>query len=82
MLRVNTREAKTRLSELLGLVESGKQTVLICRHGRPVAELTKSTHKAAADRRKVFPDLKAKILCDPCASLDEEAWPAEFHYQS
>lgn len=78
MLTVNTHEAKTRLSELLGLVESGKQTVLICRHGRPVAELTKPTPKARVDRRKLFPDLKAVILCDPCAPLDEEAWPEEY----
>jgi antitoxin (DNA-binding transcriptional repressor) of toxin-antitoxin stability system len=39
MLTVNTLDAKTRLSELLRLVEEQGETVLVCRHGRPVAEL-------------------------------------------
>lgn len=39
MLTVNTHEAKTRLSELLQLVENGEE-VVIARAGRPVARLT------------------------------------------
>jgi prevent-host-death family protein len=35
---VNVHEAKTRLSQLLELVEEG-ETVIIARHGQPVAEL-------------------------------------------
>jgi prevent-host-death family protein len=35
---VNVHEAKTRLSQLLELVEEG-ETVVIARHGQPVAEL-------------------------------------------
>ena len=35
---VNVHEAKTRLSKLLELVEEG-ETVIIARHGQPVAEL-------------------------------------------
>ena len=38
MIKVNTREAKTRLSELLCSVERG-ELVVICRNGKPVAEL-------------------------------------------
>ena len=40
MLKVNTHEAKTRLSALLAAVEEKGETVLICRNGKPVAELT------------------------------------------
>ena len=37
-MQVNVHEAKTQLSRLLELVEEG-ETVIIARHGRPVAEL-------------------------------------------
>jgi prevent-host-death family protein len=39
MLSVNTHEAKSRLSELLARVETNQETVVICRNGKPVAEL-------------------------------------------
>ena len=37
-MQVNIHEAKTQLSRLLELVEQG-ETVIIARHGQPVAEL-------------------------------------------
>jgi prevent-host-death family protein len=37
-MKVNVHEAKTQLSRLLELVEEG-ETVVIARHGQPVAEL-------------------------------------------
>ena len=37
-MQLNVHEAKTRLSHLLELVESG-ETVIIARQGQPVAEL-------------------------------------------
>ena len=37
-MRVNVSDAKSRLSELLRLIENG-ETVTICRRGVPVAEL-------------------------------------------
>ncbi len=78
MITVNTHEAKTRLSALLGLIESGKETVLICRHGRPVAELVKPRHPAANHRRDIKPDTTIRYSGDLCAPLDAEAWPEEF----
>lgn len=38
VMRVNVHEAKTNLSRLLEAVEDG-EVVVICRHGKPVAEL-------------------------------------------
>jgi prevent-host-death family protein len=38
MMQVNVHEAKSQLSRLLELVEQG-ETVVIARHGQPVAEL-------------------------------------------
>lgn len=78
MITVNTHEAKTRLSELLMLVEMGKDSVLICRHGRPVAELVKPAAVVSRSRTKLYPELKVEIKGDPCAPLDEDAWPAEY----
>jgi len=39
-VQVNIHEAKTQLSRLIELVEGG-ETVIIARHGKPVAELVR-----------------------------------------
>ena len=40
-MQVNVHQAKTQLSRLLELVEEG-ETVVIARHGKPVAELVRA----------------------------------------
>lgn len=76
MITVNTHEAKTRLSELLQQVEQQHDTVVICRNGRPVAELipwSKST-----DPLRQHPLLKNVVLHeDPVLPLSDDEWPAE-----
>jgi prevent-host-death family protein len=49
MVQVNMHEAKTRLSQLVELVEEGER-VVIARGGVPVAELV--PHRAAARTRR------------------------------
>lgn len=44
-MQVNVHEAKSQLSRLLELVEEG-ETVIIARHGQPVAELVPTRRKA------------------------------------
>jgi prevent-host-death family protein len=44
-MQVNVHEAKTQLSRLLELVEEG-ETVIIARHGEPVAELVATRRPA------------------------------------
>lgn len=44
-MQVNVHEAKSQLSRLLELVEEG-ETVIIARHGQPVAELVPVRPKA------------------------------------
>ncbi|HXU31292.1 MAG TPA: type II toxin-antitoxin system prevent-host-death family antitoxin, partial [Thermoanaerobaculia bacterium] len=39
MVTVNTHEAGSELSSLLARVEEQGETILICRNGKPVAEL-------------------------------------------
>ena len=43
-MQVNVHEAKSQLSRLLELVEGG-ETVVIARHGEPVAELVPARRK-------------------------------------
>lgn len=51
MIRINTHEAKARLSEYLLRAEAG-ETVVICRRNVPVAEL-RGVAKPTAERRPV-----------------------------
>jgi prevent-host-death family protein len=44
-MQVNVHEAKSQLSRLLELVEEG-ETVVIARHGEPVAELIPARRKS------------------------------------
>ena len=77
MKNVNTHEAKTRLSELIAMVERGEDEVTICRNGKPVARLV-AVEAPRVDPMSVNPRLGPVILHeDPCAPLDEEAWPEE-----
>jgi prevent-host-death family protein len=77
MLSVNTHEAKTKLSELLAKIESEQETVVICRNGKPIAELipwrkvTNPLLQDAALKEVVFYE-------DPSLPLDEPDWPADF----
>ena len=50
MVVVNMHEAKSRLSELVRLVEAGEQVVL-ARNGTPVAELVPATAPEPNQRR-------------------------------
>ena len=50
-MEVSVHEAKTHLSRLLDLIDSGEQ-IIIVRHGKPVAEIV-------APRRKAGPALGA-----------------------
>ena len=74
MLSVNTHEAKTRLSELLAKVETERETVIICRNGKPVAELI--PWQRAVDPLMQDPELKKVVFHeDPSLPLDQSEWP-------
>jgi len=66
-VQVNVHEAKTQLSRLLELVEEG-ETVIIARHGEPVAELV------PARARKGFPFGIAKE--EPLVAPGDQWWKA------
>jgi prevent-host-death family protein len=57
MVEVGAFEAKTHLSNLLDQVERG-ETVVITRHGKPVARLVPMTGSSMDDRRRAIEQLK------------------------
>lgn len=76
MISINTHEAKTRLSELLAKVESDQETVVICRNGKPVAELV-PWQKPADPLRQDAALAKVVFHADPALPLGEEEWPPD-----
>jgi prevent-host-death family protein len=72
MQKLNIHEAKTRLSAVLQKVEQSGETFLICRHGKPLAELIPYKQPS---RLKYHPVLsKIKIKYDPTEDLSEDEW--------
>jgi prevent-host-death family protein len=63
-MQVNVHQAKTQLSRLLAMVEEG-ETVVIARHGKPVAELIRA-------RTRGLP--LGIALDEPLVSAGDEWW--------
>ena len=83
MIKVNMHEAKTRLSELVKAVEEHGETVILQRHGKPVAEIHAygSRGGASGDVRDLSPDptLVPRFApgYDPAEPLADDEWPPE-----
>jgi prevent-host-death family protein len=73
MKTVNVHEAKTQFSGLLAEIEERRERIVICRNGKPVADLVphQSSISMAADKRLG----KVGILYDPVEPASEEEWP-------
>jgi antitoxin (DNA-binding transcriptional repressor) of toxin-antitoxin stability system len=72
MKSLNVDEAKTKLSSVLTQIETRGEKFLICRNGKPVADLVPHAKKS---RLKTDPLLrKVKISCDLTKPLTEEDW--------
>jgi prevent-host-death family protein len=69
---VNVHEAKTRLSALLAEIERSGETVLICRHGKPVANLVPHRKRNRLEPHPVMS--KIQIHYDPTEPLTEDEW--------
>lgn len=75
MKTINIHDAKTNLSALLAEIEKTGETVLICRNGEPVADL--SPHRKSS-RLKPHSSLRnIKLKYDPTEPLSEADWPVE-----
>ncbi|MDA1142330.1 MAG: type II toxin-antitoxin system Phd/YefM family antitoxin [Planctomycetota bacterium] len=72
MRTVNIHEAKTNLSSMLQEIEELGESFLICRNGKPVANLV--SHRKH-DRTKRHPTMsKISITYDPTEDLSEAEW--------
>jgi prevent-host-death family protein len=70
---VNVHEAKTNFSSLLAAVEATNKAIVICRNGKPVADLI--PHRRV-NRTKPHPQLsRIKIRYDAVEALSEDEWP-------
>ena len=79
MITVNMHEAKTRLSALVKAVEEKGELVVLCRHGKPVAQIDKAVNASKRfNRLKPHPRLsRVRINYDPTEPLQPEEWPKE-----
>ena len=79
MFTVNIHEAKTKLSFLLAQVEAQDESVLICRNGKPVAELRRTASKARTGKLPP-PNLSmaVKVYGDLTAPLVQDELPEDF----
>lgn len=75
MLVVNIHEAKTNLSSLLKKIEQTEEKVLICRNGKPVADLVPHKCKNRLQPHSIMS--KIKINYDPTEPLSEDEWIGE-----
>jgi antitoxin (DNA-binding transcriptional repressor) of toxin-antitoxin stability system len=70
----NIYEAKSKLSQLISMVEETGEPYVICRNGKPVVDLV--LHRACQNPLEPDPELRgARFIGDPVAGLDEKDWP-------
>ena len=79
MITINTHSAKTQLSALLTAVQERGEIVLICRNGKPIAELRQPSPSTLSFRSRLEPDpaLAGRILYDPTETATEDEWPED-----
>lgn len=83
MIHANIHDAKTNLSALVRAVEERGETVILQRHGKPVAEIHAygSTRDANGFTRDLTPDpeLAPRLApgYDPAEPLAPDEWPPE-----
>lgn len=70
MREIPASEAKTHLPRLLGDVERG-ETIIITRHGRPIARLVPEVARRQEEIAKVLADLDDLRKTMPALTLDE-----------
>jgi len=79
MVTVNMHEAKTRLSSLIANVEKKHEIIILCRKGKPVAEIIPLRKKRSKFFLKPHPILSGiKINYDPTEPLSNEELPEEY----
>lgn len=70
---VNVHEAKTKLSALLAEIERTGEKVLICRNGKPIADLLPHRKRNRLEPHPLMRQIR--INYDPVEPLSEDEWP-------
>lgn len=72
MKTVNVHDAKTRLSAILADIDASGETYVVCRNGKPVADLVPHVKRS---RLQTHPLLsRVRVTCDLTAPLTEDEW--------
>jgi prevent-host-death family protein len=71
---INIHEAKTKLSAVLARIEETGESILICRSGKPVAELGPLKKRGGSRLGKHPVMSKIKIKYDPAEPMTEDEW--------
>jgi len=74
MKAVNVHEAKTKLSALLVEIEESGEEILICRNGKPIADLIPHRRRDRLAKHPVMS--RIRIDYDPTEPLADDEWPA------
>ncbi len=74
MKTVNVHDAKTRFSALLAEIERNGQRIVICRNGKPIADLVPHHTEVSMAADKKLGAIKIKY--DPTEQADEADWPS------
>jgi antitoxin (DNA-binding transcriptional repressor) of toxin-antitoxin stability system len=75
MKRVNVHHAKTGLSGLLAEIEKHGKRIVICRNGKPIADLVPHHHEVSMTADKKLGAIKVKY--DPTEEASETDWPPD-----
>ena len=75
MKTVNVHDAKTGLSGLLAEIEKSGKRIVICRSGKPVADLVPHRREVSMAADKKLGAIKVKY--DPIEEASETDWPLD-----
>ena len=76
MISVNIHEAKTQLSRLLVQVETNHECVMVCRNGKPIAQIIPMPK--VLNPLILHPELQGvQFHYDPLEPLADDEWPSE-----
>ncbi len=72
MKTLNVHETKTKLSAVLAEIEKMGESFIICRNGKPIADLVPHNKKSRLKPDKFLG--RVKVKCDLTKPLTEDDW--------
>ncbi|MCG8570855.1 MAG: type II toxin-antitoxin system Phd/YefM family antitoxin [Spirochaetes bacterium] len=72
MKTINIHEAKTTLSKVLSEIEKNNEVYVICKNGKPIADLVPHVSRSRTQSHSIMSDIA--INYNPTEPLDENEW--------